>query len=62
MEAQKWVWFTCPGFTVYLDIDDNHVVTHAAPICRWAVGKKIEVLLKWAKGKFGSARYEVFST
>lgn len=37
-----------------VDVDDNGQVVDAAPIGRWMIGKSLELITRWVRGKHGT--------
>jgi hypothetical protein len=47
----NWLVIDLPYACFVIEIDDHGIVTKAAPIGGWMVGKRITDVLRWAAGK-----------
>jgi len=48
-------WLSCSKFTICVTVDDDHIITEAAPIARKFVGQPAANLKRWMQ-KLGSYR------
>jgi len=49
--SESWLMIDLPYACFGIEIDDHGIVTKAAPIGRWMVGKRINDVLRWAVSK-----------
>lgn len=52
-------WLSCNKFTVLVVVDDNHIITEAAPIVRRFVGQPARNLKTWMEKLGGYRSYKL---
>ena len=51
LRAKKWIWCSTTYFTCALDYDTNGIITDAAAICKWTIGKHKDYVKDYYKNK-----------
>jgi hypothetical protein len=53
----RGMWVHLPYATFGIEVNDCNIVTDAAPIARWMIGKHINAVAAWVERKEGVMRW-----